>query len=346
MQETPALHVTNGDVVAASVRESGVPGTVLPWRDVLTDGLVPALDAAALREVRADFLAAEYGAASAGDDMAARDCLLAEAAAADSEIVLWFEHDLYDQLQILQVLERLGGAPCRARLSLICIDRHPAVERFLGLGQLRPDQMAALYPSRVPVSAEAMSLAEKAWHAFTGADPSGYAGLLAGDLSALPFLEPALRRWCEEFPWTTDGLGRTERQALLRMVGGPAAPGELFRDNYAREDAPFLGDWGFWQRIAALLARDHPLAVCAPGPGFVYPPAVDYDEAFKAQRLRLTPHGGAVLKGEADALAGEDAARWYGGYRLEPTRVHWRWDPGIGRLAAVAPPGGGTSHGV
>ena len=52
------LHVTNGDSAASLIRESGLPGRVLPWRDVLHEGPVPGrLGFAQLREVRAHFIA-------------------------------------------------------------------------------------------------------------------------------------------------------------------------------------------------------------------------------------------------------------------------------------------------
>ena len=56
-----ALHVTNGDSTAAGLREGGVTGDVLPWRDVLHEGPVPPLAPAALARVRARFLAEATG---------------------------------------------------------------------------------------------------------------------------------------------------------------------------------------------------------------------------------------------------------------------------------------------
>ena len=38
------LHVTNGNSAAALIRHTGVEGTVLPWRDVLAENEIQALD--------------------------------------------------------------------------------------------------------------------------------------------------------------------------------------------------------------------------------------------------------------------------------------------------------------
>ena len=110
------LHVTNGSVMVSRLHDLGV-GAVLPWDDVLHEGPVPeGLAPADLGGVRAAFLAGEAGdLEEIARQFEARDRRLDEAAG-DDEVVLWFEHDLYDQLQVLQVMDRLGAAtPTRRR---------------------------------------------------------------------------------------------------------------------------------------------------------------------------------------------------------------------------------------
>jgi len=101
------LHVTNGDVAAARMREGGLTGTFLAWLDVLHEGPVPATESLArLTRIRASYLTqAGYGTElRIRDQLRARDAHLGCATEHD-EVVLWFEHDLCDQLQLLQVLD-------------------------------------------------------------------------------------------------------------------------------------------------------------------------------------------------------------------------------------------------
>src|SRR5262249_18538276 len=113
-----ALHVTNGDSAAATLRETGLVGDrLVVWRDVLPEGPVPAVDDARLRAVRAEFLGADPR------DLAERDGALA--AGRDGDYVLWFEADLYDQLQLVQILAALSALEVAPeRLTLICIGEH------------------------------------------------------------------------------------------------------------------------------------------------------------------------------------------------------------------------------
>jgi hypothetical protein len=115
------LHVTNGDSAAQRLRIGGVGRQVLPWRDVLHEGPVPSgLDEDRLRVARAAFLAGLGWAAEDRvlADMCARDARLDGALAAGEELVLWFEADLYDMLQLAQILDRVGGRDARVRLAI------------------------------------------------------------------------------------------------------------------------------------------------------------------------------------------------------------------------------------
>src|SRR5262245_31440649 len=201
------LHVTNGTSV--SLHETGLGGEVLAWVDVLHEGPVPGgITDDELRRVRSIFLDSEWpGQRSAANDLAKRDRALIE----HDEVVLWFEHDLYDQLQLIQILDRMRNS--RARLSLICIERY--------LGRMTGAELAELWPSRHAVADAERTLATEAWRAFRSPDPMDVQTLLDRDTSALPFLGGALRRHLEQFPAVRNGLARTERQILEVLADRP-----------------------------------------------------------------------------------------------------------------------------
>ena len=114
------LHVTNGDSAGATLAPTGLGGAVLCWQRRAQRGAAARRSTPdALRELRARFLSGrgrgDVDELSAG--LRERDDrTLARALADDGHVVLWFEHDLYDQLQLLQVLARArrGGATSRA----------------------------------------------------------------------------------------------------------------------------------------------------------------------------------------------------------------------------------------
>jgi hypothetical protein len=223
------LHVTNGDHALAMLRCADMRGDILPWRDVLHEGPVRAgMALEQLSRERAAFIA-EAGWGSYPDvlaDFRARDERLMQASA-DDEVVLWFEHDLYDQLQLAQVLDLLADRLPR-RLTLVCEAEY--------LGPMAPSRAASLFAARKQVTRAQIEAARRAWRSFTSADPRD----LPAEVAELRFLGAALRRLLEEYPWTSDGLSRLERAILAALERGPRPFEQIFRA--VREEPAFLGD--------------------------------------------------------------------------------------------------------
>lgn len=292
------LHITNGTSV--SLRDSGLGGDVLAWLDVLHEGPVPAgLDPGELTRLRAHFL-------GAGDQLARRDAAIEDLTRHD-EVTLWFEHDLYDQLQLIQILDRLrpraGG---HTRLTLICIDRY--------LGPLTGAQLAEQWPQRHTVTADEFELAEAAWSAFRSADPMDIAIILGRDTSALPFLRGALVRHLQQFPSVENGLARSERQILELVRDGNRTFRDLFVADQALEERIFMGDTTFERYVRGLCDCRRPLLEERHG-GY-----------------RLTEAGRDVLGRRADHVRLNGINRWLGGVHLFGDEVLWRWHEGSQRI--------------
>ena len=146
------LHLRCGSDILDRLATAGLPGQAAEWSDPLCDGpLEPWIEEPARRDARAPWLASRYGRdlADVRSGLEVADGWLSRAPDED-EVVLWFEHDLFDQSILVYLLSRLEIlAP--ERTSLICIGSHPEVSHFQGLGQLSAEQLAALFPDGVSV---------------------------------------------------------------------------------------------------------------------------------------------------------------------------------------------------
>ncbi|HWA37354.1 MAG TPA: DUF1835 domain-containing protein [Burkholderiales bacterium] len=226
------LHVTNGDHAVAVLQAAGMEGEFLPWRDVLHEGpLEPSLPLERFSAIRSRFIA-EMGWGEQDEvekQFRERDERL-QRAGRDDEVVLWFEHDLYDQLQLLQVLSWFHEHP-HPRLSLVCEAEY--------LGEMAPSRAAVLFEARKAVTPKQLSTAAMAWKALPG--------VARGDLSALPFLAAALERYRQE-------PRRTEELIVEELAGGPLGLADLFRRTQARDEPRFLGDTVFLKRLERLEA--------------------------------------------------------------------------------------------
>ena len=250
----------------------------------------------------------------------------------DDEVVLWFEHDLYDQLHVLQVLSQLrdAGDARRASVSAILADDYLTAQ---------PDaQLSRWFDERRPVLKDAWDAAIAAWAAFRSPDPAGV--LRFDHPGAWPTLRSALSRHLQQFPSVQGGLSRTERQTLDALADGPLPLRAAFRDsNYEVEDAIFMGDLGWWYHIRSLITAPQPLVtVVGEAPASFGDPEW-WREDDPAPRLTLTETGARVLAGEADRIALNGINRWLGGVHLMTlpgegvsTSSLWRWDEDNRRL--------------
>jgi hypothetical protein len=313
-----ALHVTNGDSTVAGLRATGLSETILPWRDVLHEGPVPAVDDDVLGDVRSAFLA-DHGAGDIGTRaaFAARDETLADHR--DGSYVLWFEADLYDQLQLVQILARLRALQVRPeRITLICVGEYPGIAHFGGLGELTGEQLARLPEiAAMPLTSAALEHAAAAWAAFRAPDPSGLALIASTPSRELRFVAEAFDRLGREYPSARDGLSLTERRILAAIIGGGTAGGAFVR-GAARETRPFLGDTWCFDRIARMLGASTPLLASGRSA----------DAVTWHTPLSLTEAGRRVLDGRDDHVTLNAIDRWIGGVHLEGTDVPWRWNEG------------------
>jgi hypothetical protein len=313
------LHVTNGDVAAERLRLSvGPGGEVSITADVLHEGPAPGgLPPERWRKIRARYLAEcgyeDYDSALAR--LTRWDRALEDAGSWD-EVVLWFEHDLFDQLLLIRALDLLAGYNLGGTaLSLVQSDEY--------LGHLSPQEMADLLPRRQRVGDDQKRLAREAWRAFCAPDPRGIEAILWGGTSPLPDLEGALRRHLEEFPAVADGLSRSERQILRAVADGAGTFEEAFRATQGMEERVYLGDAPFHRILRELAASPLPLVRLEPGAG----------GSLRALRISLNSTGREVLEGREDWVRIRGVDRWLGGVHLQGAEAAWRWNPATGRLA-------------
>ena len=330
------LHVTNGESAGNTLRQTALGGAVLPWQDVLHEGPAPALPRQELLQTRARFLAdCGWGgrqALQAG--LERRDGQLLEALRDGLQVVLWFEHDLYDQLQLLDVLALAHTAETAP--ELIVVGSFPGKPSFAGLGELTASELETLWPSRQPAARAALQAAASAWAAFQAPEPTTLADCATRETADLPFLAPALRRLLEELPAAADGLSRTERSALETIAAGASTPPASFVATQRLEEAPFLGDAWYYRTLSALGQGKTRLLEGDDGTPLPPPPPLGDGQQFARLQLRLTASGERTLRGEADRVELLAVDRWIGGTHITPDNT-WRWNASERKLVRPSP---------
>jgi hypothetical protein len=318
---TRYLHVANGTCTTRLIESAGIPGARSLWADPLYEGPVPdGLTDAELLDVRARYLA---GTAAEAEVDPVNDLQLWREAIrrheSYDELILWFEHDLFDQLNLVQLLSWIRTClPAAKTVSLVCVGSFPGHPAFKGLGELSPAELASLLETRQPVGEAQYSLAERAWEAFRKPTPEGLDLLRHGDTAAMPYLAAAITRFLQEFPWTTDGLSRTERHLLRLAYPGSISLSAVFPRMHQGEDVYYVTDLSL-KSLADALSRTSP-------PLLAFPSRRSADGDMFREPVMLTETGRAVLEGRQDRVATCGVDRWLGGVHLQNDATVWRWD--------------------
>lgn len=312
------LHITNGDVAADLLRQFDPDSLVLPWRDVLHEGPVPAgLGLAELSDIRALFI----GAAGWGDyalakqSFAERDAVILDHGRFD-EIGLWFEWDLYDQLQLIQIVDFFVAAN-RPLVDIVVVNC-PGY-----LGELTLGQLETIADDFVQLEESAAADAVEAWSAFRSSDPSALSDLVRSRTlggTSLPFLHVALCRLLEEYPSVQNGLSRCEQNILEALQFGPLPMDMLFlAAHQALEKRRFLGDTVFQNQVRRLGDGAYPLLETLPGGA--------------PDEIAITEMGRAVYRNEINWLDLGAPERWIGGVSVGSGQKNSaRWDRVTGQL--------------
>lgn len=308
------LHILNGDGTAGGFSESNMQGDVIVWREMLCEGPVNEMSVPeAFWEERKKYLS-RFGGKKAEDfytNHVLSEIKRLRAAEDYDEIILWFEFDLFCQVNLLFLLSwfHLQSESNSHEIYLVCPKDHPEIENFMGMGQLSPTQLEGLFETRIKLGDDDLATGHQVWKAYQAKDPRILESLLSTDFGPLDCLKNAILLHLERFPSIATGLSRIERKLLGFLEHQPQTFGEIFNKFCKEESGYGFGDLQIKKSLENLM------------PEFV---------TFNNEYV-LTDQGESCLKGETDFLKIKIIEGWIGGYRKNSGSV-FRFDNKQNRL--------------
>jgi hypothetical protein len=325
--ELRTLHVRCGSDIELTLREAGFRGDF--YEHSFPYLAAPVREGLGALEQRARFLVDAYGAAfdpplryeRALEDLRRGEQRLLRSADYD-RVVIWSEHDCYDQLVLIRLLAHYAAHRRPARLELVTAGGFPGEARFIGLGQLPPEALRLLWRTREAAGSSTLELGRDAWLALANPDPRALAAIMRSGTPALPLLAAALHRHLRELPSSSNGLSLTEQLALELLAERELSLEQIFVTLNRRADPlPGQGDLQVRDRVLGMESASALVFTRRPGvnrDGVGRPPWTDV--------LTITDLGRAVLEGEVDFRSLAPARRWVGGVELGEGLPDWRWD--------------------
>lgn len=265
MAET--LHILNGDGTHYVFARSGIPGDTLIWREGLAEGTQTEFS---LQHEFSFYNRAAYWITALpgenGDGYL--ENFIGELNKLDElgpwdEIVLWFEYDLFCQVNMTACLSWLkekleSNMPV---ISLICPGSFPGRPEFGGLGELAPDELKSLWPDRQPLGLRHLEQAEVVWRAWrNGIPPALQAAVEQLDPFIFPHWPEALAQHWLRFPEYSWHPNEIEKE-LLSHCDGSKTQQEIVGKMLKKNKKLGFGDlWYFnmFRRWKRLLENEDP----------------------------------------------------------------------------------------
>ncbi|MDJ0646127.1 MAG: DUF1835 domain-containing protein [Flavobacteriaceae bacterium] len=167
------VHILNGDSTSYPLQKSGLKGDRIIWREMLCDGpLVQDVGSDAFWMQRYEFFENEFDITKLDYyDKTIKELVTIEDLSNYQEVVLWFEYDLFCQVNLLALCSYLLKY-YRKDISyyLVCVGREKGKEGWLTLADYQPEAYKSLYENKMKLSRNDLLYAKKCWDLYVNGD--------------------------------------------------------------------------------------------------------------------------------------------------------------------------------
>jgi len=340
--EFKTLHIRCGTDLSSTLPAGGFSGDFLEYSDPYGQG--PIIQNDDFIKIRAKYLHESYDPLFEKklDDSRAdktlsdtvsyletADARLKQAAQQYERVVLWFEHDGYDQLILAKLLAYFAENTANEKvppekelpekLELVSINHFPGSARFIGLGQLPPEAIRLIWQQRQGVSQQQLKLGKQVWSALGESTPLALFKMTnSKNIKHLPDMRGALLRHLQELPSTHNGLSLTEHITLELLNEGDKTAGQLFGHLMRiRDPLPWLGDIMYWFILQSMMQVSQAVFEISTD---------DLKKPWQDRLLFITETGQSVVAGTQNWLTLNPPVRWLGGVKINTEQPCWCWD--------------------
>lgn len=232
-------HILNGDALRSQL-EGKINGQLIVARECLVDGPVSSTDLPTFYEERAQFLSTAYGDSNPSKyyDQVVPQFEKLRKLEAGAEVNLWFEEDLFCQVNCWFVLHLLKQAGVDIQLAWVL----PTVDIRYGFGGMTEADLLKAYENRKTLSKTTFAQLSRLWSLYQKNEIEAMLEVVAPLHKAFPFLSTAIQAHRDRLP-QANSLGRP-KQALLKIMQelDTREFGPVFRAFHQQESIYGFGD--------------------------------------------------------------------------------------------------------
>lgn len=211
------LHITNGDSTTRYLQSLDFKGEFITWREMLCEGrTLHEVGSEDFWKTRFDFLKKSYKVTKKTFiDFTLKEYRLLCQKKHQEQIVLWFEHDLFCQINMIAVISWLKQYRPGVPVYLVCSGDVKGVSKRLGLAELNKTQLKQHYKNKVLLSQDDIEYADYIWQLYCSDSPLRLETVHSfNPMSPFKYLSEALQAHLKRFPTLSNGLNEIENTIL------------------------------------------------------------------------------------------------------------------------------------
>ena len=249
------LHITNGDSFTGRLKSLELNGDIITWREMLCEGKTEAtVGSESFWKTRFEFLNKNYKVSKAWFiEKTLKEYRSLCNHKQQDQIVLWFEYDLFCQVNMLAVISWLKANRKYAEISLVCSGKKDSSDTLCGLNDLSKEQLLNKYETRTILNQDDIEYADYVWQLYCSDNPIRLENLQDFSEYQFDYLSEAIKAHLQRFPSINNGLNHVENQVLnLSVEQKPKSKKELMSTILQNQGVYGFGDSQYERIISTL----------------------------------------------------------------------------------------------
>jgi len=226
------IHVLNGDSTVKNLAKYGIPGDVIVWRELLCEGPVHfTVGSDEFWKERYAYFENEIGVSKlVYFDKTIKEIIKLEDLSKFSEVVLWFEYDLFCQVNLLAACTYLLQN-YRKDLTyyLVCTGKVKEQEQLQSLSDFPPTEYSILYKNKVKLTKHNLLFAEQCWNVYAENNEEKLRAFNFNQCAKFNYLQDAMNQHLLRFP-KENGLNQIENKIVEIIKDSAQTSNEIVRE--------------------------------------------------------------------------------------------------------------------
>ncbi len=249
------LHITNGDIFTSRLKTLDLKGDIITWREMLCEGKTLCnVGSESFWKTRFEFLNKNYKVSKSWFvEKTLKEYRSLCNHKQQDQIVLWFEYDLFCQINMLAVLSWLKTHRRHAEISLVCSGNEDETGQMYSLNQLDDPKLLSLYNSRITLTQDDIEFADYVWQLYCSDNPMRLENVVSHNAFQFEYLSDALKAHLKRYPTIKNGLNVLENKVLETVEGAnPNSRPELLTELLKDQGYYGFGDTQYSRIITSL----------------------------------------------------------------------------------------------